>query len=346
MSSAPGPTDQHTDEPAAPRTLRGRVWARLTPKTITSWTRRMGLALVLSNILLIVTGGAVRLTKSGLGCPTWPRCTDDSWTNVPEMGIHGFIEFGNRLLTFVLIIVAVLTWLSVISLRRTHRELFWLSTLVALGIPVQAVVGGVTVHTGLNPWVVGVHFILSGIMIGLAAVLYARMRRYSLEAVRSSEGLDPERPEDRVERMIGVGILALGAIAVYLGTLVTGTGPHAGDLSSARHAFDAVMITRMHSVSVWILVVLTVVALIAASRRGWAPAVRRILWLLAASLVVQGAIGYIQYFNGLPEIIVEMHLLGSALVIWVVSVAFDRMTVEAAPTRRFEALSKAVPEGN
>ena len=149
----------------------------LLPTRVTPWVRRLAVASLVANALLILTGGLVRLTGSGLGCPTWPMCTDESWTNTPEMGMHGVIEFGNRLLTFVLALVAVLTFLSVLRLRHRHRDLFLLALLLGLGIPLQAVVGGIVVHTGLNPWLVGVHYLLSSGMIALATVLVNRTRR-------------------------------------------------------------------------------------------------------------------------------------------------------------------------
>ncbi|MCP3424509.1 COX15/CtaA family protein [Rothia sp. AR01] len=305
----------------------GRLWQRLAPVRITAWVRAMALATVLANMTLILTGGAVRLTQSGLGCPTWPRCTDDSWSNVPEMGIHGYIEFGNRLLTFVLTVVAVLTWIAVTRLRARQRDLFVLATILALGIPVQAVVGGVSVHMELNPWVVGIHFILSGTMIALGGILYSRVRRYSLERVREAERLHDVDASDPLLRRLGIVALAVAAFAVYMGTLVTGTGPHSGDADSARHEFNAVLVTRMHSVPVWILLIVIVAILVLRARRAWAPGVARSAWLLVAVMVYQGAVGYVQYFNGLPGWLVELHLLGAALTIWAVAALFDRMTV-------------------
>ena len=132
----------------APRTAVDSFW---WPSTVTPWVRFLAVASLVANALLIFTGGLVRLTGSGLGCPTWPRCTPDSWTNTAEMGVHGIIEFGNRLLTFVLTVVAVLTFLSVLKLREEHPKLFRLALLLLLGIPVQAVVGGCLLYTSPSP---------------------------------------------------------------------------------------------------------------------------------------------------------------------------------------------------
>ncbi|WP_232620581.1 COX15/CtaA family protein [Rothia kristinae] len=323
-------------------TAAARLWRTLTPPTVTVWVRGTALASVLANLLLVITGGLVRLTQSGLGCPTWPRCTDDSWSNVPEMGIHGFIEFGNRTLTGVLGIVAVLTVLAVMRLRTEYRDLFWLAILLFAGIPVQAVVGGLSVWLRLNPWMVGVHFVLSAVMIALAGVLWSHTRRYSLPRVREAERLAHLEEADPTMGRLGAALLVLTAAAVYLGTLVTGTGPHSGDATSARHAFDAVTVTRMHSVSVWLTVLTVALGLTLCVRRGWAPGVRAGLLRMVAVLVLQGGIGYLQYFNGLPIWMVELHLLGAGLTVWAAAAAYDRMAVLAQPTRRETALVHTV----
>ena len=146
------------------------------PSAVDTRIRVFAWASLVSQIVIIGTGGAVRLTGSGLGCPTWPRCTEDSFISTPEMGIHGIIEFGNRLLTFVLAIIAIVMFLLLLRLRRERPELFRLSVALGLGIPGQAVIGGITVLTNLNPWVVGLHYVLSLVLVGLAAVLLYRVR--------------------------------------------------------------------------------------------------------------------------------------------------------------------------
>ncbi len=146
------------------------------PSTTDLRVRVFAWASLVSQILIIGTGGAVRLTGSGLGCPTWPRCTEDSFVSTPEMGWHGVIEFGNRLLTFVLVIIAVVMLVLLLRLRKERPELFRLSIALGLGIPGQAVIGGITVLTNLNPWIVGLHYLLSLVLVALAAVLLFRVR--------------------------------------------------------------------------------------------------------------------------------------------------------------------------
>src|SRR5699024_8069752 len=153
-----------------------RRWSDvLMPRTFTLGTMILGVASVVLQAGIIVTGGAVRLTASGLGCSEWPRCTPESYVTTPEMGIHGAIEFGNRLLTFVLAAIAVLMILALWNLRKTHRELFRMSIVLLLAIPAQAFIGGITVWTGLNPWVVMLHFLVSAFMVSVASMLAHRI---------------------------------------------------------------------------------------------------------------------------------------------------------------------------
>jgi cytochrome c oxidase assembly protein subunit 15 len=288
----------------------------LLPTRITPWVRWLAVASLVANALLILTGGLVRLTGSGLGCPTWPRCTDASWTNTPEMGMHGVIEFGNRLLTFLLAAVAVLTFLAVLRLRRQHPDLFRMALVLGLGIPLQAVVGGITVLTGLNPWLVGIHYLISGAMIALATVLVNRTRRYSLPAVRDAERPGQAYGHRRTIRALMTALGVLSALILYLGTLVTGTGPHAGDDTSVRHTFDAYLITRAHAVPVYLIVAAVVLGLVLARRHRWPVPVASGLNVLMAVLVLQALIGYYQYFNGVPVVAVALHLVGSAVLVW------------------------------
>lgn len=308
-----------------------RVVDRLVPTVPGRWLRTMAWASLLANSLLILTGGLVRLTGSGLGCPTWPRCTDASWTNTPEMGVHGYIEFGNRLLTFVLVAVAVLTFLAVWRIRREHRDLFVLALVMALGIPVQAVIGGVTVITGLNPWVVGIHFLVSAVLIALGGILVNRARRVTLPGVAQAE-----RPG---QVGAGPGLRSTGAVlgvsafaAVYLGTLVTGTGPHSGDAGDvARHTFDAYWVTRAHVLPVYLLVGTLVVALVRGSRARWPRPVRVALAVLAVVVLLQGVVGYYQYFTGLPVVAVALHLVGAATLCAVAAMTVEKMYAVSAP---------------
>ena len=291
---------------------------------VDGWVRFTAWASLAANMLLILTGGLVRLTASGLGCPTWPRCTDDSWTNTSEMGIHGFIEFGNRTLTGVLMIVAVLAFLAVVRMIRTHPPLFVLTLLLGLGIPVQAVVGGITVHTGLNPWVVGIHFMISSVMIAIAAAFVNQARRLSLEHVAQAELAGQAQEQRGRIRGVLVALAVSAALSVYLGTLVTGTGPHSGDAGEVvRHTFDALLITRLHALPAYLVVALVLIGLLI-GRRTWPMAVRRSLQLVGIVVILQALIGFYQFFNGVPILVVTLHLIGSAVFVAVVAMAVEK----------------------
>ncbi|GAA0465037.1 cytochrome b561 [Paractinoplanes deccanensis] len=267
--------------------------------------RPLALASLIANIALIVTGAAVRLTGSGLGCPTWPKCTDASYTTTAEMGVHGVIEFGNRMLTFVLGLLAVLCVLAALLEKPRRRSTVWLSIAVLAGIPGQGVVGGITVLTDLNPWVVGLHFLLSIALIALAYFLWKR----------TYEG--DGKPVDLVPRPLRhlAAILTVASVAVIaMGVVVTGSGPHAGDEEAKRNGLDPAAVSQAHADVVFLLVGLTI-ALIFALRAVSAPrtAVRAAVLLLVIELA-QGLIGFVQYFTHLPVILVGAHMLGAGLV--------------------------------
>jgi cytochrome c oxidase assembly protein subunit 15 len=250
------------------------------------------------NIVIVVTGGLVRLTGSGLGCPTWPRCTADSYVSHPELGIHGAIEFGNRLLTFVLIIVALLTLVSALLYRENGRprpDLRWLAGGLALGIPLQGVIGGIAVLTQLNPYVVGLHFLLSMVLIALAIWL-----------VRKAWHLEPTGVS-AISVIVTRITFVLMWLAVWLGTLVTGSGPHAGAEDAQRNALDGMLVTRLHTSLVY--------ATIAASVICFALLRSRAVLLLILVEILQAGIGIAQYQSGLPIELVALHLLGASLAI-------------------------------
>lgn len=323
-----------------PTATRSTFGDRFIPLNVNAWVRLMGILSILVNFLLVLTGGLVRLTGSGLGCPTWPRCTDETWTNVPAMGIHGFIEFGNRTLTGAVGIVALLTFIAVWRLRGRYTDLFYMAFALGLGVIVQAVVGGLSVWLRLNPWMVGVHFMLSGVMVAMAAVFYTRVRRYSMSRVIDGERLNDRPGTDNLQRFLGVVIAVITTVAVYMGTLVTGTGPHSGDATSARHAFNPEVVTRFHTFPVWLLLLLVVLTLVMARRRNWAPAVTKNAWIIVLVMLFQGAIGYTQYFTGSPGGLVWLHLVGAGLLIWSVTALFERMVVLGTPALRELAESR------
>jgi cytochrome c oxidase assembly protein subunit 15 len=259
----------------------------------------LAVANLLANIGIVVTGGAVRLTGSGLGCPTWPRCTDESYVAHGELGLHGAIEFGNRLLTFVLVAIALLCFLAALGAR--HRRATRLSLVIGLGIPLQAVIGGITVLTDLNPWIVAGHFLLSMAMIMVCVAL--------LDELRS-----PDRTAaPRVPRRLAWATLASGWVALYLGTVVTGAGPHAGDTDSPRNGLDPATVSQAHAISVYVLVALTVALLVVAVRGGhqW---LARVTGLVLLVEVLQGTLGWVQYWLDLPVALVALHMLGAGLL--------------------------------
>ena len=264
---------------------------------------RVALANAVANGAIVVTGGLVRLTGSGLGCPTWPRCTDDSFVTTPELAAHGVIEFGNRLLTFVLSAIAIATVLVV--WRSTRRDLRPLAVLTFLGIPAQALLGGVTVLTGLNPWTVAAHFLVSMVLVALATTLWLRSREPGVG------GLLLRRPLE----LLVLGITAVTAAVLVLGTVVTGAGPHSGDKNAAdRIDLDPGTVSQLHADVVFLLVGLTV-ALLAALYAVDSPGrIRRAARDLLIVQLAQGVVGFVQYFTDLPIVLVLLHMLGAVLI--------------------------------
>ncbi|NLS08819.1 heme A synthase [Nesterenkonia sp. MY13] len=293
------------------------------PTRITRVTKALAWATLISNIGIILTGGAVRLTDSGLGCPEWPRCTADSWISTPEMGIHGAIEFGNRLLTYVLIAISVAMFLAVVRLWKTHRPLVVMSMIIGFGIPLQGVIGGITVWTNLNPWVVALHFLASAGLVMVATMLLGRvtleLKQGGLQGVPLADGAS-----DGTSRQLAVVALATSWAAVVLGTVVTGTGPHAGDPGSPRHDFDAELVTQLHVIPVYMLCATAVVLAIKQFRTQTSPAQRKAVWFLIAVILAQGVIGYWQHWTGLPILLVWFHMLGSAVLMVAATLVFDR----------------------
>lgn len=266
---------------------------------LAGWLWPLAVANILANIGIVVTGAAVRLTGSGLGCPTWPKCTDDSYTTHGELGWHGAIEFGNRLLTFVLAVVAILCFLSAWWSR--DRKATWLAFLIGLYIPAQAVIGGITVLTDLNPWVVSLHFLASMVIIVFCMLLLDHLRSPARGAA----------PLPR--RAVADAIFVVGFVVLYLGTVVTGAGPHAGDAEARRNGLDPATTAQVHAAAVYLLVALTVVLLVLAvrSRDRWLGVVTGALLLIE---VLQGAVGWTQYALDLPVLLVALHMLGAGLL--------------------------------
>ena len=265
--------------------------------------RALGWATLVANIVIVVTGGAVRLTASGLGCPTWPRCNDDAFTPRDTLSAHSAIEFGNRTLTFVLAAIAIATFVAAHeeARRSGRRDLRLLAVLLGLTIPAQAVIGGISVLTDLNPWVVSFHLLCSMAIIGLALLFLRRL-----------DGPDPG-PSGRVTPLAWL-MFAAGWVVLYVGTVVTGSGPHAGDEDAPRNGLDPLQLSQLHADVVFLFVGLSLGVLFAVrATRGSAEAIRATRVLLAVE-VGQGAIGFVQYFTDLPVVLVGFHMLGAALI--------------------------------
>jgi cytochrome c oxidase assembly protein subunit 15 len=262
----------------------------------------MTFANVVANGAIVVTGGAVRLTASGLGCPTWPTCSTTSIVPTRELAVHGVIEFSNRMLTFVLAAVAVATVVAVF--RSVRHDLRRLALVSILGIPAQALLGGITVLTGLNPWTVAAHFLLSSVLVAVATTLWLRSR-------------EPGVGEPVVRRpllALSAGVAAVTAAVLVVGTVVTGSGPHSGDPKAGRTGLDPQEVSQLHADLVFLLVGLTV-ALLAGLYATDAPdRVRRAVRDLLVVELAQGVIGFVQYFTNLPVVLVLVHMLGAVLI--------------------------------
>lgn len=293
-----------------------------SPTALKRWT----LASLVSNMALIVTGGLVRVTKSGLGCSTWPQCEPGAYLPHPEAGAHAFIEFGNRLLTFVLVAVAIGTlvaaWRARDSGGRPRRRLRVLALFAAAGIPAQAVIGGFSVLTNLNPWVVGAHLLPSVALIVVSVAM-----------LHEAHGLQPDAKASLPARRAARGVFVLGMVVMVLGAVVTGAGPNSGDGGAARNGLNLEFVARVHSLSVWALVGGTVVLLILT--RGTIKAWRAAIVLLVVEMG-QGIIGYAQYFLSLPPWLVVAHMAGTALFTAAVShlLLVTRTPVRSSDPRR------------
>jgi cytochrome c oxidase assembly protein subunit 15 len=253
---------------------------------------------------LIVSGGAVRITGSGLGCPTWPKCTSGSYTPVPHQAqgqLHVWIEFGNRLITLGLLTVSVLALVAVVLLKRRDIRALAIGQLV--GILMQIPLGGLTVLTHLNPFAVASHFLLSIVLIAAGTSLYER---------RALESVSPPEVRSGVKIMSRAHLL-LTALVIAVGTLVTGSGPNAGDVSAPRFHIHLQFIAWMHADLVIGLVTLTGLMLLVTSQYSL---LRKRIAIFGIVALGQGAIGFLQYYQGLPELLVGAHLLGVTLI-WI-----------------------------
>ena len=259
--------------------------------------------LLFAQAAIVVTGGAVRLTGSGLGCPTWPECTPGSYTPKPyqvEEQVKVWIEFGNRLLTFVLVLAAITVVVTVLAAGR--KDLRGLALGQVLGILGQGILGGITVLTGLHPATVAAHFLLSIVLIAGATSL--RAQRFS--------PFERENPAPLVKKIATAHII-LSFFVIFLGTLVTGSGPHAGDATAPRLPFDLRTMAWLHADAVIALFGITFGLFVV---HGVSERTKKRLKIFVAIALGQGLIGYVQWYLDLPELLVALHLAGSTLV-WI-----------------------------
>jgi len=283
--------------------------------------RRLALASLVANVAIVLTGGGVRLTGSGLGCPTWPRCTDDSYVTTPEMGVLGIIEFGNRVLGILVGMIALATLLAVLRSRPRRLDLRG-PALGVLGLVIlQGLIGGVSVRVQLNPWVVALHFMLSMVTLAVAYGLWRRVRvggRTNRDVVA------------RPLRQLAFVITAVSFGVLVLGTVVTGSGPHAGDPDAGRTGLDPQAMSQLHADSVALLIGLSAAWWFALRAVGAPrPAVRAAALLVVVELA-QGLIGVVQYLTDLPVALVSAHMLGACLV-WLATLSVLWSTRTRAP---------------
>ncbi|SOE76788.1 cytochrome c oxidase assembly protein subunit 15 [Streptomyces sp. OV198] len=300
------PNVTRADAVAFARNPLALIAERWTPTSRT--VRRAALAALVMSVVIVVTGGAVRLTGSGLGCPTWPKCTDDSLTTTSAMGFHGVIEFTNRMLTYVL--CAAVGWAIIAARsekpwRRDLTRLGWAQFWIVMS---NAILGGIVVLVGLNPYTVAAHFLLSTALITVATVMWQRTREGSA---------DPRPLVGKAVQQLVWCLVAAAILLIAVGTVVTGAGPHAGDSSEVeRMAVNWETVAKLHAVLAWIVVTLTFALwfVLKAVDAPKGPLDRtRELFLI---LLGQGVIGYVQYFTDLPEALVGLHMFGSCLV-WI-----------------------------
>jgi heme A synthase len=292
-----------------------RRWAGVLLDPTPVVMRRFALAGVITTAGIIATGAAVRLSDSGLGCPDWPQCTRSSLVAAHSRGdpmFHTWIEFGNRMVTVAITVVAVLVFIAAWQFRphgRRRRDLVWLAAAQPAGIAAQAVVGGLLVLSHLNPALVALHFLASSAVLAAAVALH----------VRCTEGTGPARPLARIDvRLQSYAMVVLTAMMLTAGTVVTGTGPLAGAAGTPRFHLPLEGVTQFHADIGWLLGGIALSLAVCLRYSGAPAAAVRLGWLLLAMILLQGAVGYTQYFSGLPAGLVWFHVCGSTLI-WIVA---------------------------
>jgi cytochrome c oxidase assembly protein subunit 15 len=281
-------------------------------------------AALVALVAIVVTGAAVRLTGSGMGCPTWPSCEDGSLVPRGATGGHGWIEFVNRTFTGAVSVAVALAVLGSRRLQQRRRDLTALSWGLVAGVLAQALLGGLVVVLHVTPLAVAAHYLLSAVLVGTAVVLHHR--------AGLPEG--PRRPAATPAVLrLSTALTALAAVVLVTGTLVTGSGPHGGDEAADRLPFAVRSVVPFHGAAVWALLLLSMLLLHRAERGDVEPAAAVRGRLLIGAICLQGGIGYLQYFTGVPEGLVGLHVLGS-VVVWVAVLHWHLGLHEGVPPRR------------
>jgi heme a synthase len=293
--------------------------------------RRLALAGVIADTVIMSTGAAVRLSASGLGCPDWPQCSTADVVaskNAGQTLLNTWIEFGNRLLNFPLVIIAALIFIAAWRFRpdgQRRRDLVWLGAAQPLGVVAQAVIGGIVVLTKLSPPTVSIHFLVSAAVVAAAVALHMRCAQIaSLPRGVRGDGSPRETEQGgpggdrspRASTAISGALVAVTCLMLAAGTVVTGTGPLAGDAGVPRYPLPLEGVTQLHADIGWLLAGLSIALVLVLRLSGAPPAAVRAGWIVLAALGSQGVIGYIQYFTHLPAGLVWVHVTGSVLV-WV-----------------------------
>lgn len=270
------------------------------------------LALVALGVI-VVSGAAVRLTGSGLGCPEWPNCDAGHLSPHGDTGFHGAVEFVNRTFTGLVSILVILAVLGSVVRTPRRRDLTWLSLGLVAGVIAQIVLGGLVVIFGLSPPWVMAHFLVSMLLVADAVVLHHRAGQ--------ADG-SPVRPvvSDRL-RSMGRALVVMAAVVLAAGTVVTGAGPHGGDEDVRRLDVSVSDVARLHGILVMLFIAALLVTLWLLGRERAPADVRRSASVLLAVVIAQAFIGYVQYFSGVPEVLVAVHIVG-AVSVWVATLRF------------------------
>jgi heme a synthase len=336
-----------------PADLKSRLWTWTRPVLLPTPTsmRRLALAGVIADTVIMSTGAAVRLSASGLGCPDWPQCSAADIVaskNAGQTLLNTWIEFSNRLLNFPLVIIAGLIFIATWQYRpdgKRRRDLVWLGAAQPLGVVAQAVIGGIVVLTNLNPAAVSVHFLVSAAIVAAAVALHSAVsggrpsetpRSFSFSfswgdpspqtplgrdpSPQTPLGKDPSPPTPLAVRrdlqLISAALVAVTCVMLAAGTVVTGTGPLAGHADTPRYKLPLEGVTQLHADIGWLMAGLAVALVLGLRLSGAPPRAVRASWIMLAALGLQGVIGYVQYFTHLPAGLVWVHVTGSVLV-WI-----------------------------